>query len=51
LAEAILHLALDPEKRAALGDAARRAAVERHCWSANVAYALSNSDGLKRRVS
>jgi glycosyltransferase involved in cell wall biosynthesis len=51
LAEAILHLALDPEKRAALGGAARRAAVERHCWSANVAHALSNSDGLERRVS
>ena len=51
LAEAILRLALDPEKRAVLGSAARRAAVERHCWSANVAYALSNSDGLERKVS
>ncbi len=51
LAAAILRLALDPEKRAALGAAARRAAVERHCWSTNVAYALSNSDVPERRVS
>lgn len=51
LAQAISCLALDPEKRAALGAAARRAAVERHCWSTNAAYALSNSEGLERRVS
>jgi glycosyltransferase involved in cell wall biosynthesis len=51
LAEAILRLALDPEKRVALGAAARRAAIERHCWSTNVEYALSNSDRLERRVS
>jgi glycosyltransferase involved in cell wall biosynthesis len=42
LAEAILRLARDPMKRAALGSAARRAAVERHCWSHNVACALSD---------
>jgi glycosyltransferase involved in cell wall biosynthesis len=42
LAEAILGLAQDPMKRAALGSAARRAAVERHCWSHNVACALSD---------
>jgi glycosyltransferase involved in cell wall biosynthesis len=42
LAEAILHLALDPEKREALGSAARRAAVERHSWSHNVACALDD---------
>jgi glycosyltransferase involved in cell wall biosynthesis len=51
LADAILLLALDPEKRTALGGAARRAAVERHCWSTNVAYALSESDGRERKVS
>jgi glycosyltransferase involved in cell wall biosynthesis len=51
LAEAILCLALDPEKRAALGAAARRAAVERHCWSTNVQYALSSSGSVERRVS
>jgi glycosyltransferase involved in cell wall biosynthesis len=43
LAEAILRLAQDPMKRAALGAAARRAAVERHCWSHNVARALSDA--------
>jgi glycosyltransferase involved in cell wall biosynthesis len=42
LAEAILRLAQDPMKRAALGSAARRAVVERHCWSHNVACALSD---------
>jgi glycosyltransferase involved in cell wall biosynthesis len=41
LAEAILCLALDAKKRQALGLAARRAAVKRHCWSHNVARALS----------
>ncbi len=41
LAEGILRLALDPEKRKALGSAARRAAVERHSWSQNVACALN----------
>jgi glycosyltransferase involved in cell wall biosynthesis len=58
LAEAILRLAQDPGKRAALGSAARRAAVERHCWSHNVACALSDMpvqtnqlDCPKRRVS
>jgi len=51
LAQAILRLALDPAKRAALGGAARRAAVERHGWSANAAYALSDSVGLERKVS
>jgi glycosyltransferase involved in cell wall biosynthesis len=47
LAEAILCLALDPKKRQVLGLAARRAAVERHCWSHNVACALS---GLSART-
>jgi glycosyltransferase involved in cell wall biosynthesis len=42
LAGAILDLAVDPEKREALGDAARRAAVERHSWSRNVSWALSD---------
>jgi glycosyltransferase involved in cell wall biosynthesis len=56
LANAILHLAMDPAKREALGSAARRAAVEHHCWSQNVAYALSDmpspaTDGLEQRVS
>jgi glycosyltransferase involved in cell wall biosynthesis len=51
LAKAILGLALDPQKRASLGGAARRAAVERHGWPANAAYALSDSAGLERRVS
>ncbi len=56
LAEAISRLALDPGKREALGSAARRAAVERHCWSHNVACALSDmpserNDNLERRVS
>ncbi len=41
LAEAILCLALDAKKRQTLGLAARRAAVERHGWSHNVACALS----------
>jgi len=58
LAEAILRLALDPAKRSALGSAARRAAVERHCWSHNVACALSGltastgqPDSLEQKVS
>jgi len=42
LAGAILYLAVNPEKREALGDAARRAAVERHSWSRNVSWALSD---------
>jgi glycosyltransferase involved in cell wall biosynthesis len=42
LAEAILDLAVNPEKREALGGAARRAAVERHSWSRNVSWALSD---------
>jgi glycosyltransferase involved in cell wall biosynthesis len=42
LAEAILRLSQDPVKRSALGSAARRTAVERHCWSHNVACALSD---------
>jgi glycosyltransferase involved in cell wall biosynthesis len=42
LAEAILDLAVNPEKRGALGAAARRAAVERHSWSRNVSSALSD---------
>lgn len=42
LAEAILGLALDPAKREALGTAARRAAVERHSWTRNVSWALSD---------
>jgi glycosyltransferase involved in cell wall biosynthesis len=42
LAEAILCLALDQPKREALGSAARRAAVERHSWSHNVACALGD---------
>ena len=56
LAEAILWLALNPKVREALGSAARRAAVERHCWSHNVACALSDTPfprnhHLERRVS
>jgi glycosyltransferase involved in cell wall biosynthesis len=43
LAEGIMRLALDPEKRKALGSAARRTAIERHSWSQNVACAL---DGM-----
>jgi glycosyltransferase involved in cell wall biosynthesis len=43
LAAGILRLALDPEKRKALGSAARRAAIERHSWAQNVACAL---DGM-----
>jgi glycosyltransferase involved in cell wall biosynthesis len=42
LAEAILDLAVNPAKREALGDAARHAAVERHSWSRNVSWALSD---------
>jgi glycosyltransferase involved in cell wall biosynthesis len=42
LVEAILHLALNPAKREALGAAARRVAVERHSWAQNVAWALSD---------
>jgi glycosyltransferase involved in cell wall biosynthesis len=42
LVDAILRLALDPPKREALGFAARRAAVERHSWSHNVACALGD---------
>ena len=42
LAEAILSLASNPEKREALGMAARRAAVERHSWARNVSWALSD---------
>ncbi len=42
LAEAIRGLALDPAKREALGIAARRAAIERHSWSRNVSWALSD---------
>jgi glycosyltransferase involved in cell wall biosynthesis len=45
LAEAILRLALDPAKRAALGAAARRAAIERHSWARNVSWALSDVPG------
>jgi glycosyltransferase involved in cell wall biosynthesis len=48
LADAIQQLALNPEKRAALGAAARRAAVERHGWTTNVANALS--DHLEQKV-
>jgi glycosyltransferase involved in cell wall biosynthesis len=40
LAAAVERLALDRAKREALGAAARRAAVERHSWSHNVACAL-----------
>jgi glycosyltransferase involved in cell wall biosynthesis len=42
LAEAIRRLALDPVKRDAMGRAARRAAVERHSWTQNVSWALSD---------
>ena len=48
LAEAILRLALDPGKREALGSAARRAAVERHSWTRNVAWALSDLPTQRR---
>jgi glycosyltransferase involved in cell wall biosynthesis len=41
LTGAILRLALDREKRAELGIAARRTAVERHSWALNVRRALS----------
>jgi glycosyltransferase involved in cell wall biosynthesis len=58
LAQAILRLAQDPVKRAALGSAARRAAVERHSWSRNVACALDDIpwrspqvESLEQRVS
>jgi glycosyltransferase involved in cell wall biosynthesis len=56
LAEAILLLALNPAKREALGSAARRAAINRHCWSHNVACALSENYfqrdlQIERRVS
>jgi glycosyltransferase involved in cell wall biosynthesis len=58
LAEAILRLALDSEKREALGSAARRAAVERHSWLHNVACALDDApwrihqlESLEQRVS
>jgi glycosyltransferase involved in cell wall biosynthesis len=47
LADGILHLALDPGKREALGAAARRTAVERHSWTQNVTCAL---DDLPTRV-
>ena len=42
LSEAILRLAMDPAKRKELGEAARRAAVERHSWVRNVSWALSD---------
>jgi glycosyltransferase involved in cell wall biosynthesis len=42
LAEAILRLAIDPAKRKELGEAARRAAIERHSWVRNVSWALSD---------
>ena len=42
LAEAIALLALNPAKRKALGEAARRAAVERHSWVGNALWALSD---------
>ncbi|MEA3007144.1 MAG: hypothetical protein QOI94_2413, partial [Acidobacteriaceae bacterium] len=42
LAEAIRRLALDPIKREAMGKAARKAAVERHSWTQNVSWALSD---------
>jgi glycosyltransferase involved in cell wall biosynthesis len=42
LAAAVERLALDQTKREALGAAARRAAVQRHSWSHNVACALGD---------
>lgn len=42
LAEAIRRLASDPHKRESLGAAARQAAVERHSWAQNVAWAFSD---------
>jgi glycosyltransferase involved in cell wall biosynthesis len=42
LADAIIRLALDPEKRSSLGSAARRTAIERHTWAQNVANALDD---------
>jgi glycosyltransferase involved in cell wall biosynthesis len=42
LEQAILRLALNSAKREMLGAAARKAAVERHRWSRNVAVALSD---------
>jgi glycosyltransferase involved in cell wall biosynthesis len=50
LAEAILRLALDQPKREALGLAARQAAVERHCWSHNVACALGDFNVGPQRI-
>jgi glycosyltransferase involved in cell wall biosynthesis len=46
LEQAILRLALDSSLRETLGAAARRAAVEHHDWSRNVAQALSNMPSL-----
>jgi glycosyltransferase involved in cell wall biosynthesis len=45
LAAGILRLAMDPAKCAALGAAARRAAIERHSWARNVSWALSDMPG------
>jgi glycosyltransferase involved in cell wall biosynthesis len=45
LAEGILRLAMDPAKCAALGAAARRAAIEHHGWARNVSWALSDMPG------
>jgi glycosyltransferase involved in cell wall biosynthesis len=42
LEHAIIRLAMDSGEREALGAAARQAAIEHHCWSHNVAYALSD---------
>jgi glycosyltransferase involved in cell wall biosynthesis len=42
LAEGIVRLAMDPAKRKELGEAARRAATERHSWVRNVSWALSD---------
>jgi glycosyltransferase involved in cell wall biosynthesis len=50
LAEAILQLALDSEKREALGSAARRAAVERHSWLHNVTCALDDAPWRRHQL-
>jgi glycosyltransferase involved in cell wall biosynthesis len=47
LAGGILRLAVDPGKRMALGAAARRAAVEQHSWTRNVACALDDMPALQ----
>jgi glycosyltransferase involved in cell wall biosynthesis len=51
LEQAILRLALDSAERETLGAAARQAAVERHDWSRNVAYALGDMRSLASNLA